>query len=229
MLYAVVERSPHFLGKVKSYDDSAVKNMPGVKHVIKVQMPVFDTIREGIAIVADNTWAAMQARKALKVEWDTTGFEHLDTTALYNRMKDDLKKPGLSQRTGGNFEAAFGKAAKKVEAIYETPYEAHACMEPLNCIADVKGDKVEIWGPIQGPDWIQRDLAERLKIPMDNITVNMTFLGGGFGRKAFTDYTTEAALISAAIKAPVQVVWSREDDMTQGPFRPAPCTNAKPG
>lgn len=229
LLYAVVERSPYFLGKIKSYNDSVVKSMPGVKHIIKVQMPVFDTIREGIAIVADNTWAALQARKALKVEWDTTGFEHVDTAGLYNRMKEDLKKPGLSQRTGGNFEAAFGKSQKKLEAVYETPYEAHACMEPLNCIADVQGDKCTIWGPIQAPDWIQRDLAGRLKMPMENITVNMTFLGGGFGRKAFTDYTTEAALISSAIKAPVQVVWTREDDMTQGPFRPGAVYECKAG
>ena len=220
MLYAVVERNPRFLGKVKSFDDSAAKVMPGVKHIFKVQMPVFDTIREGVAIVADSTWAAMQARKALKVEWDDTGFEHLSTTALYNRMKEDVKKPGLSQRTGGNFEAVFAKSDKKLEAVYETPYEAHACMEPLNCVADVKENSCEIWGPIQGPDWIQRDLSERLKMPVENIKVHMTFLGGGFGRKAFTDYTAEAALISKEIKAPVQVVWTREDDTTQGPFRP---------
>ena len=220
MLYAVVERNPRFLGKVKSFDDSAVKAMPGVKHVLKVQMPVFDTIREGVAIVADSTWAAMQARKVLKVEWNDTGFEHVNTTLLYDRMKEDLKKQSLSERTGGNFEAVFAKSDKKVEAVYETPYEAHACMEPLNCIADVKDDHCEIWGPIQGPDWIQSDLSQRLKMPVEKITVHMTFLGGGFGRKAFTDYTAEAALISKEIKAPVQVVWSREDDMTQGPFRP---------
>jgi isoquinoline 1-oxidoreductase beta subunit len=229
LLYAVVERSPHFLGKVKSYNDSAIKLMPGVKHIIKVQMPVFDTIREGIAIVADNTWSALQARKALKVEWDTTGFEHMDTAALYNRMKEDLKKPGLSQRTGGNFEATFGKSQKKLEAVYETPYEAHACMEPLNCTADVKENSCEIWGPIQAPDWIQRDLAGRLKIPVENVTVHMTFLGGGFGRKAFIDYTAEAALISKEIKAPVQVVWTREDDMAQGPFRPGAVYECKAG
>ncbi|MBO9204894.1 MULTISPECIES: xanthine dehydrogenase family protein molybdopterin-binding subunit [Niastella] len=229
MLYAVVERCPYFLGKVKTYNDSVVKTMPGVKHVFKVQMPVFDTLREGIAIVADNTWSAMQARKALQVEWDTTGFEHLDTAALYNRMKEDLRKPGLSQRTGGNFDATYDKAAKKLEAIYETPYEAHACMEPLNCVADVKDDQITVWGPIQGPDWIQRDLAERFKMPMENITVHMTFLGGGFGRKAFTDYTTEAVLISKEIKAPVQVVWTREDDMTQGPFRPGAVYECKAG
>ena len=98
--------------------------------------------------------------------------------------------------------------------------KSHSCMEPLNCTAHVQGDKVEIWGPIQAPDWIQRDISGRLKLTPENVTVNMTFLGGGFGRKAFTDYTYEAVLISKEMNAPVQVVWTREDDMTQGPFRP---------
>ena len=229
MLYAVVERNPRFMGKVKSFDDSAAKAVKGVKKIFKVEMPVFSFTREGVAIVADTLWAAMQARKLLKVEWNDEGFEHLDTAQLYERMKADLKKPGLSQRTGGNFDKGFQKAEKKVEAIYETPYEAHACMEPLNCIAHVKGDKVEIWGPIQGPDWIQSDVSTRLKIPAENVTVNMTFLGGGFGRKAFTDYPYEAVLISKEVDAPVQVVWTREDDTTQGPFRPGAVYECKGG
>jgi isoquinoline 1-oxidoreductase subunit beta len=220
MLYAQVERNARFHGKVKSFDDTAAKKIPGVKHVFKVQMPVFAHQREGIAVVADSLWAAIQGRKALKIEWDDSGFEHVSTEQLYARMKEDLKKPGLSQRTGGNAHAAFEKSEKKLEAIYETPYESHSCMEPLCCIAHFKGDSCEVWGPIQGPDWIQSDLAEKLKIPAEKITVNMTFLGGGFGRKAFTDYTTEAVLISKEIKASVQVMWTREDDMTQGPFRP---------
>lgn len=229
MLYAVVERNPRFLGKVKSFDDTAAKMITGVKHVFKVEMPVFNSMREGVVVVADTLWAAMQARKALKVEWNDEGFEHLDTNQLFDRMKADLKKPGLSQRTGGNFEGSFQKAGKKVQAVYETPYESHSCMEPLNCIANVQDDKCEIWGPIQGPDWIQSDVAGRLKIPIENVTVNMTFLGGGFGRKAFTDYTYEAVLISKEIKAPVQVVWSREDDMVQGPFRPGAVYECKGG
>jgi isoquinoline 1-oxidoreductase beta subunit len=229
MLYAVVERNPRFKGKVKSFDDTATKAIPGVKHVFKVEMPVFSFIREGVVVVADTLWSAMQARKVLKVEWDDSGFEHLDTSQLYDRMKEDLKKPGLSQRTGGNFTDRFEKAGKKLEQVYETPYETHSCMEPLNCIANVQGDKCEIWGPIQGPDWIQQDVSDRLKIPMENVTVNMTFLGGGFGRKAFTDYTYEAVLISKEIKAPVQVVWTREDDMTQGPFRPGAVYQCKGG
>ena len=220
MLYAVIERSPRFKGKVKSFDDSATMKVPGVKKVIKTSAPVFAYEREGVAVIAESLWAATEGRKVLKVEWDDSGFQHLSTEQLYNRMKEDLKKPMLSQRTGGNAERAFEKSEYKFEAIYETPYEAHACMEPLTCTAHVQGDKVEVWGPIQAPDWIQRDISGRLKAKPENITVNMTFLGGGFGRKAFMDYTFEPVVLSKELNAPVQVVWTREDDMTQGPFRP---------
>jgi isoquinoline 1-oxidoreductase beta subunit len=220
MLYAVIERSPRFKGKVKSFDDTATKKIPGVKKVVKTTAPVFAHEREGVAVIADSLWAAIEGRKALKVEWDDAGFEHLNTEQLYARMRADLKKPALSQRSGGNAEAVFQKTEKKVEAIYETPYESHSCMEPLNCTAYVQGDKVEIWGPIQAPDWIQQDVSGRLKIKPENVTVNMTFLGGGFGRKAFMDYTYEPVLLSKEMNAPVQVVWTREDDTTQGPFRP---------
>ncbi|QEC67483.1 xanthine dehydrogenase family protein molybdopterin-binding subunit [Panacibacter ginsenosidivorans] len=220
MMYAVVERCPRIVGKVKSFDDSAAKAVPGVKHVFKIQRGVFDSLLEGVAVVADNVWSAMQGRKALKVEWDDDGFEHLSTAQLYERMKADLSKDHLNDRSAGNFQMVFDKATKKVEAVYETPYESHSCMEPLNCVAHVHDNKCEIWGPIQGPDWIQADISTHLGIPIENVTVNMTFLGGGFGRKAFTDYPHEAVVISKEIKAPVQVVWTREDDMTQGPFRP---------
>ena len=220
MLYAVVERNPRFIGKVKSYDDSASKKIPGVKHVLKVQMNVFATKREGVAVVADNLWSAMQGRKALKVVWDDSGFEHPGTEELYAKMHEQIKGEPISFKTKGDVSSVFAKSTDKVEALYETPYESHSCMEPVNCTANVVGDKCEIWGPIQGPDWIQDDLSQQLGIPKENVTVNMTFLGGGFGRKAFTDYPHEAAILSKEIKAPVQVVWTREDDMTQGPFRP---------
>jgi isoquinoline 1-oxidoreductase beta subunit len=221
MLYAVVERNPRFQGKVKSFDDTETKKVPGVKHVIAVKMSVFNTFREGVAVVADSIWSAMQGRKVLKVEWDDTGFEHFSTEQLYARMNDDLKtKDGLSFRTKGNFAAALEKADKKIEATYETPYESHSCMEPVNCTAHFQGDKLEIWGPIQGPDWVQDLLSPLVDLPKEKIIVNMTFLGGGFGRKAFMDYPHEAAVISKAVNAPVQVVWTREDDTTQGPFRP---------
>jgi len=220
MLYAVIERNPRFKGKVKSFDDSATMKVAGVKKVLKTTAPVFAHEREGVAVIADSLWAALEGRKALKVEWDDLRIERLNTDQLFARMKEDLKKHALSQRSGGNADGVFQRTENKVEAIYETPYEAHACMEPLTCTAHVQGDKVEVWGPIQGPDWIQRDISGRLKLNPENVKVNMTFLGGGFGRKAFTDYTYEPVLLSKEMNAPVQVVWTREDDMTQGPFRP---------
>ena len=215
MLYAVVERNPRFRGKVKKINDAAAKSVAGVKHVFKVERVVFGLMLEGVAVVADSTWAAMQGRKLLEVEWDDEGFEHLSSEQLFARMKQDLNKPLPSEK----FETALKNSEASIESEYEAPYQSHSCMEPLNCIADVKDNSVEIWGPIQEANWIQADLSERLNIPAKNITVNMTFLGGGFGRKAFPDYPYEAALISKAIKAPVQVIWTREDDMSAGPFR----------
>jgi len=229
MMYAVVERSPRILGKVKSFDDTEAKKIPGVKHVFKMQRAVFDNMQEGVAVVADSFWAAQQGRKVLKIEWDDSGFEHLSTEELYKRMKEDLNKDHLNDRSAGDFVTAFSKADKKVEAVYETPYETHSCMEPLNCVAWIHDNKCEVWGPIQGPDWIQSDLSQRMGIPIENVTVNMTFLGGGFGRKAFMDYPHEAAVISKQINAPVKVIWTREDDMTQGPFRPGAVYGCKAG
>lgn len=221
MLYAVVERNPRFIGKVKSFDDTEAKKVKGVKHVFKVQRNVFSTMCEGVAVVADNTWAAMQGRKALKVEWDDTGFEHYSTEQLYIKMNDALKgKESLSFKTKGNSTSVIEKSSNKLEAVYETPYESHSCMEPLNCVAHWHDDILEIWGPVQAPDWSQSLLAGQTGLKPEQIKVNMTFLGGGFGRKAFMDYPHEAALISKEIKAPVMVVWSREDDMIAGPFRP---------
>lgn len=221
MKYAVVERNTRFLGKVKSFDDTETKKVPGVTHVFPVKMKVFSKDREGVAVVADNLWAAMQGRKVLKVEWDDTGFDHVSTEQLYSKMIDDLNtKNGASYRTKGNVDLVLAKATKKIEAIYETPYESHSCMEPVNCTAHVKEDSVEIWGPIQAPGWVQDDLMKVFGLPREKVIVNMTFLGGGFGRKAFTDYPAEAAMISKEIKAPVQVLWTREDDTNQGPFRP---------
>jgi isoquinoline 1-oxidoreductase beta subunit len=221
MLYAVIERNPRFIGKVKSFDDTAAKKVPGVKHVFTVKVNVFSSVREGVAVVADSYWNALQGRKALKVEWDDAGFDHYSTEQLYAKMNEALNTTeGISYRTKGDVASALSKAAKKVEAVYETPYESHSCMEPLNCIADVKADSAEIWGPIQAPGWIQDDLEKALGIPKDKIIVNMTFLGGGFGRKAFFDYPQEAAFISKQVKAPVKVMWTREDDTLIGPFRP---------
>ena len=158
MLYASVERNPRFWGKVKSFDDSAAKAVPGVKHVLAVKMKVFSQDREGVAVVADSTWAAMQGRKALKIVWDDSGFDHHSTDQLYAAMREDVKSKKANEfRSKGDFDTVYQKATKKVEATYETPYQSHSSMEPLNCIADVKGGKCEIWGPIQAPDWVRTD------------------------------------------------------------------------
>lgn len=221
MLYAAVERNPRLRGKVKSFDDTATRKIPGVKHVFKVKMLVFSTYREGVAVVADSTWAAIQGKKALKVEWDDSGFEHLSTDEIYKRQHEALKtQEGLTFKTQGDASTIIEKAPKKIDVVYETPYQYHSCMEPLNCVAHYHDDQLEIWGPIQAPEWVQEAVSKELGMPAEKVIVNMTFLGGGFGRKAFMDYPHEAAVISKEIKAPVQVVWTREDDATQGPYRP---------
>jgi len=221
MLYAAVERNPRLRGKVKSFDDTAARKVPGVRHVLKTRMGVFSTYREGVAVVADSTWAALQGKKALKIEWDDTGFEHLDTAEIYKRQQQALQtEEGLSFKKQGDVVTALSQAPKKLDVVYETPYQYHACMEPLNCTAHYQADKLEIWGPIQAPDWVQDFISKEMNIDRDKVIVNMTFLGGGFGRKAFMDYPHEAAFISKEVGMPIQVIWTREDDATQGPYRP---------
>ncbi|WP_276504538.1 molybdopterin cofactor-binding domain-containing protein [Terrimonas pollutisoli] len=221
MLYAAVERNPRLRGIVKSFDDSAARKIPGVTNVFKVRMGVFSTYREGVAVVADSTWAAIEGKKALKVEWDDSGFEHLNTADIFKRQEEDLKtKEGLSFRKVGDPDSIIQKAGKKIDVVYQTPYQSHSCMEPVNCVAHYQGDKLEIWGPIQAPEWVQDYISKEMGLARENVIVNLTFLGGGFGRKAFMDYPHEASVISKEIGAPVQVVWTREDDMTQGPYRP---------
>lgn len=220
MLYACVERNPRLRGKLKSFDGSAALKVPGVKHVFSTQMMVFNTTRDGVVVVADSTWAAMQGRKALRIEWDETGFEHVNTSDIYKAHEELLQnEEGISFKKQGEPDSRLAGSDKKIDVIYQTPYQSHAAMEPLNCVAHYQNDKIEIWGPIQAPDWVQGDISDKFKLPKENVIVNMTFLGGGFGRKAFLDYPQEAVAISKEIGGPVQVVWTREDDIRQGPYR----------
>jgi isoquinoline 1-oxidoreductase subunit beta len=220
MVYAAVERSPRLRGKIKSFDDTAALKVPGVTKVFKIQMLVFNTTRDGVVVIADSTWAAMQGRKALHVEWDDSDFEHVNTSDIYKAHEELLQKEeGLSFKKQGDPDGVLAKSGNKIDFIYQTPYQAHAAMEPLNCIASYQPDKIEIWGPIQAPDWVLGNITSKFNMPKEKVIVNMTFLGGGFGRKAFLDYPYEAVLISKEIGAPVQVVWTREDDLRQGPYR----------
>jgi isoquinoline 1-oxidoreductase subunit beta len=220
MLYASVERTPMFIGKVVSYDEAKAKAVPGVKHVVKTQRNVWGRVREGVAVVAENYWAAEQGRKALDVKWGTGDFEKTSSESLLAKYKEDGKQPGVSLAAQGDVDAAMaGKTI--VEAAYETPYQSHVCMEPMNAIVSVQENKVEFWGSTQNPNGIRSQLSKQFGVAPENVAVNYTFMGGGFGRRSMTDVAEEAGDISKKVSAPVKVIWTREDDLTQGPFRAA--------
>ncbi|WKN32692.1 molybdopterin-dependent oxidoreductase [Porifericola rhodea] len=221
LLYATVERPPTIHGKVLSFDDTAAKAIPGVKHVLKTERHVFGYKLEGVAVVADSYYTATKGRKALKIEWDLSGFEDIDSRKIHEELVALKAEDGLAHKSIGDFKEGIQSAAKTIEAEYELPYLAHSPMEPMNMTAHVKKDgSCEVWGPTQSPQWAMRDLAGYLDIPEEKIKVNVTFLGGGFGRRAFNDFVIEAASISRQINEPVKVIWTREDDTQQGPFRP---------
>ncbi|MFN3304058.1 MAG: xanthine dehydrogenase family protein molybdopterin-binding subunit [Roseateles sp.] len=220
MLVAVVARSPMFEGRVKSFNAAEVLKLPGVTHVLKVERDVFGHLREGVAVVATSTWAALRGKRALRVAWDNTGLESFSTQQLLARQADALARQPLVHKQRGAVDDILASPGV-VEAIYQTPYQAHACMEPLNCTAHVTPDQVRVWGPIQAPEWVRDHLAGALRRPAAQIEVNCLFMGGAFGRKAFADYPHEAVMLSIATGKPVQVVWDRQDDLSQGPFRPA--------
>lgn len=219
MLYASVERSPVFLGKLVSFNDAKAKAIPGVKHVFKTQRNVWGNNREGVAVLAENYWAAEQGRKALEIVWDNSDYESWST----QKIKDDYKKAssqaGVALVNTGNFDPAFSEAALKVEAAYETPYQAHCCMEPINALVHVQKDRCEYWGSTQNPNGIRSQLARQCNLSEDKVHINYTYMGGGFGRRSMTDMAEEAADLSQKAEAPVKVIWTREDDISQGPFR----------
>jgi isoquinoline 1-oxidoreductase subunit beta len=212
MLYAMVVRPPAFGKKLKSFDDQAARAVPGVKNIVSIE--------NKIAVLATSTWEAKKGRDALIVEWEDEKI--LESTADHQQSLKDLiaGKHETPKRTDGDAEKALSEGAKILEHTFEAPFLPHAPMEPMNFFADVRGDKVELYGPIQVPARGRGDVAKALGIPEDNITVGMSRIGGGFGRRLQTDYAVEAALISQKAKVPVQVIWTREDDMQGGFYRP---------
>jgi isoquinoline 1-oxidoreductase beta subunit len=222
--YAVVERSPRFEGRLVDFDATEALRVPGVTHVLRVERDLFGHVREGVAVVATSSWAAMQGRRVLHVRWDDGGFVHDDDASLQRRRDEALDGPVLDSHRQGDPAGAFVAAGADdvvVEARYDTPYQAHACLEPVNCTARVTPERVEVWGPIQAPEWVRDHLATRLGRHRREVSVQMTFIGGTFGRKASDDYALEAVQLAAATGHPVQVLWTREDDLGIGPFRPA--------
>jgi isoquinoline 1-oxidoreductase beta subunit len=234
MLVASVERSPVYGGTPRSFNAAEVKSVPRVRAVFELKSVHLthqfgetsgpgsrNYSNAGVAVVADSTWAALEARKLLKVEWNEPPLATESTASLREKMLQLTSKPCPVIRNDGDFEKAHAAAAKKIEAAYELPFLAHATMEPMNCAAHVRDGECELWAPTQVPAAAADPVAQALGIPRDRIKVHITFIGGGFGRRLIQDYAVEAALISREAGAPVQVVWTREDDIRHDFYRPA--------
>jgi isoquinoline 1-oxidoreductase beta subunit len=223
MLYAAIARSPVFDGKVASFDDARAKQVPGVKQVVRVDAIGKDMPWNGVAVVATSTWAAIKGRNALEVKWDEGAAASESTESLRKAMTDALERADVIRyRNDGDVDKVAG--GKRVEAVYELPFAAHATLEPQNATASVTADGAEVWAPTQFPDKVARTVAAALKIKPDQVKVHITLIGGGFGRRITADYAVEAALLSKAAGAPVHVQWTREDDMTHDYYR-APTLN----
>lgn len=212
-LVAAVARCPVPGGRAASFDPAPAKAVPGVRDVLR--------IATGVAVVAEDTWSALKGRDALPVVWDR-GENARDTTETYwRRLEDAARRTARVTRTQGDFEKAFASAPVKLEAAYRFSFQAHAPVEPMNCVADVRDGRCEIWVGTQAPNEAQKAAATLLGIPLESVTVHVTLLGGGFGRRLDYDYVPEAVELSKAIGKPVQIVWSRQDDMENDRFQPA--------
>ena len=212
MLIAVVARCPVFGGKLKKFDASAAKKIKGVRHVLEIDA--------GVAVVADHFWAAQRGRDALKLQWNEGDAATLDSAQIRASFIAAVDG-GKSARNDGDVGQALQTAAKKIEAIYEVPYLAHACMEPMNCTAHVRKDGCDVWAPTQGQATAQHQIGRHTGLKPEAIKVHTTFLGGGFGRRAEYDFVVEAVQISKQLRVPVKVIWTREDDLRHDRYRPA--------
>ena len=213
MLFAVIQRPLAFGTKIKSVDSAASKALPGITDVV--------VFKNNVAVVGKSTWQVNKARKLLKIEYENDGV--IESTADHNKIFTDLLVNGTPEvrRKNGDVETAFKNAAKVITSEYQCPFLSHAPLEPMNFFADVRPDGVELVGPTQTPASARAATAKLLGIPEEKITLEITRLGGGFGRRLKFDYVLEAAELSSIIKAPVKVIWTREDDIAGGSYRPA--------
>ena len=216
MKYASVERCPVYGGKVSSYDAAEALKVPGVERVVVIPAtpaPSGFYPLGGIAVIASNTWAAQQGRQKLKIAWDPGPNANHDSDAYRAELEATAKRPGRIVRQQGNVNEALAAAAQHVSADYFVPYYAHAPMEVPNAVATVIGNRCEVWAPTQFPQGARTTVAEVLGLRYEDVTVNVTLLGGAFGRKSKPDYVAEAALLSRQVGAPVKVTWTREDEI----------------
>ncbi len=229
MFYVSIERAPVFGGRPAEVHADRARAVSGVRDVIVVNadaMPDFGGNNprpaNGVAVVATSTWAAMQGRRALRITWDDRGGQRESTAAMRDACARLVKRPDRwPTEYGGKVDAALAAAARRLEAVYETPLLSHAPMEPMSCVADVRPTRCEVWAPTQNPEYV-RDAARKITgLPASSIVVHVTRMGGAFGRRFYADYAAEAIAVSKAIGAPVQVAWTREDDQRHGFYRPA--------
>jgi isoquinoline 1-oxidoreductase beta subunit len=222
MLVAAIIKSPGFAGKPVRIDDSEAKKVPGVRQVVEIEGLDNPTqLQPGVAVIAENTWAAIKGKEALKVTWDAGAVSGENSELLRKHFQDLAAKRGKILHESGNVDRALQKATRVVEGVYEVPFLAHATMEPMNCVAHVHDGQCEIWGPLQMPMSAQKIVAKATKLPESVIKIHMTRLGGGFGRRLLSDYVAEAAYVSQKIGAPVQIVWTRPEDLQHDFYRPA--------
>ena len=212
LLTAMVVRCPVYGGKARRVDDSQAMKIAGVRQVV--------TISTGIAVVADHFWAAKLGRDALKIDWDAGPDAELDSATITRRFAN-VVDDGSIGRNDGNANKVIAEASKTIDAVYEVPYLAHACMEPMNCTAHVRADGCDIWVPTQGQTNTHITGMKLTGLPAEKVRVHTTFLGGGFGRRSEQDFVTDAIETSKAVGAPVKVMWTREDDMQHDYYRPA--------
>lgn len=247
MLIAMIEHPPAFGMQLKSFDDSDSKKMPGIVEVFKMKKNLDpsnpswvdnDAFNEVVVIVGNSTWEVLQAKKALKCEWEMTPEKSeertffgrkvtittpagLENTEDHYKLLASNKKKIKLVRKDGNPDHIFNKAAKVIERSYTCPFLAHNTMEPMNFFADVTTEKALLVGPIQTPEYMEKTVSKRLEMPLEKIDIQMTRMGGGFGRRLYGHFLTEAAVISKKMKKPIKLIYTREDDMTQGTYRPS--------
>jgi isoquinoline 1-oxidoreductase beta subunit len=221
MLFACIQRCPTFGGRVKNFNADAAQKIPGVQKIFVIPPIPQCHAAGGVAVVATSTWSAMQGRKALTIEWDHGPHSQESSSSLRNQFIDLAQSPGKLITQWGEADAALSAAPSKLEAEYELPFQEHAPMEPMNCTVHIQQDRAEAWAPAQDPNWVSDMVALISGLPEKVIQVHTTFMGGAFGRRFHGDFAVEAAQVSKEMRAPVQVLWTRDDCLQHGFYRPA--------
>src|SRR5438128_11384141 len=216
MLVAVIARPPVVGGRVARYDAKRALAIPGVKRIVEIPTPKPPYAYQpwgGLAVLAENTWAALRGRAALEIEWDEGANAEYESDRYRATLSKSVHAPGSTARNIGDVDAALSKAARVIEAEYHVPHLAHVPMEPPVAIARLEGGKCEVWAPTQYPQEARAEAAKNVGLSEDDVQLHVTFLGGAFGRKAKSDFVAEAAFLAREADQPVRVQWTREDDI----------------